>query len=162
MHVIVAAVGKLGTGPERALVEHYLARAQGVARRVGVADVHMREIAESRARSAAERRNDEAASLLEASRRLGPGVAQVALDASGAGWTSEALAARIGAWRDGARPVAFLIGGPDGHGEEAKAAAEAKLAFGACTWPHLLVRAMLCEQIYRAFSILAAHPYHRS
>jgi 23S rRNA (pseudouridine1915-N3)-methyltransferase len=86
----------------------------------------------------------------------------VVLDERGKAEASAAFAARLGAWRDdGVRNVAFLIGGADGHDARVRKRADAILSFGAMTWPHLLVRAMLAEQLYRAHSILAGHPYHR-
>jgi 23S rRNA (pseudouridine1915-N3)-methyltransferase len=90
------------------------------------------------------------------------GAAIVALDGRGRDLTSEDLALRLGRWRDeGVRVVAFLIGGADGLGEAARARASLVLALGRMTWPHQLVRVMLAEQVYRASTILAGHPYHR-
>ena len=86
----------------------------------------------------------------------------VVLDERGVALGSEPLAARLGAWRDdGVREARFLIGAADGHDAATRAAADLLLGFGPATWPHLLVRAMLAEQLYRATSILAGHPYHR-
>ena len=87
----------------------------------------------------------------------------VVLDERGAALSSAALADRLGDWRDaGVREVRFLIGPADGHGADTVERADLLLAFGPATWPHLLVRAMLAEQLYRAWSILANHPYHRA
>jgi 23S rRNA (pseudouridine1915-N3)-methyltransferase len=87
----------------------------------------------------------------------------VLLDERGKQLSSEEFAALLGRWRDdGAREVRFLIGAADGHGEAARDNADLLLGFGAMTWPHLLARAMLAEQLWRATSILAGHPYHRS
>lgn len=87
----------------------------------------------------------------------------VLLDERGKNLSSEDLAATLGRWRDeGVRETRFLIGAADGHGETARAEADLLLAFGKATWPHLMARAMLAEQLYRAASILAGHPYHRS
>ena len=92
-----------------------------------------------------------------------PGAALVALDERGRDLTSEALADQLGRWRDeGARAAAFLIGGPDGLGAAARERASLVLSLGRMTWPHMLVRAMLAEQLYRATTILAGHPYHRA
>lgn len=86
----------------------------------------------------------------------------VALDERGEALSSAALAKKLEAWRDnGVREAVFLIGAADGHGEAGRAAADLLLSFGLATWPHLLVRAMLAEQLFRATSILANHPYHR-
>ena len=94
---------------------------------------------------------------------LGPRTRTVLLDERGKQLTSEELAALIGRWRDdGVREARFMIGAADGHDDAARTGADLLLAFGAATWPHLMVRAMLAEQLYRATSILAGHPYHRS
>lgn len=86
----------------------------------------------------------------------------IALDERGEALTSMAFAKRLEAWRDGGmREARFLIGAADGHGDEGRAEADLLLSFGAATWPHLMVRAMLSEQLFRATAILANHPYHR-
>jgi 23S rRNA (pseudouridine1915-N3)-methyltransferase len=91
-----------------------------------------------------------------------PGTVTVLLDERGVSLTSEEFAARLGRWRDhGRRDIRFVIGGADGHDEAARQSADLLLAFGRATWPHLLVRAMLAEQLYRAVTILTGHPYHR-
>jgi 23S rRNA (pseudouridine1915-N3)-methyltransferase len=88
---------------------------------------------------------------------------EVLLDERGKQLSSEHFAALLGKWRDeGVREARFLIGAADGHGSAAREQADLLLGFGAMTWPHLLVRAMLAEQLWRATSILAGHPYHRS
>lgn len=87
----------------------------------------------------------------------------VLLDERGKQLTSEEFAALLGRWRDdGVREARFVIGAADGHSETERARADLLLAFGAATWPHLLARAMLLEQLFRATSILAGHPYHRA
>jgi len=87
----------------------------------------------------------------------------VLLDEHGRQMTSEEFATLLGRWRDeGVREARFHIGAADGHGAEAREKADLLLAFGAMTWPHLMARAMLAEQLWRATSILAGHPYHRS
>ena len=86
----------------------------------------------------------------------------VALDERGTALSSTELAKRLEGWRDGGkREARFLIGAADGHEEEQRRSADLLLSFGPATWPHLLVRAMLAEQLFRATSILANHPYHR-
>ncbi len=90
-------------------------------------------------------------------------VREVLLDEHGAQLTSEQFAALLGKWRDdGVREARFVIGAADGHGAAARASADLLLGFGVMTWPHLLARALLAEQLWRATSILAGHPYHRS
>jgi len=93
---------------------------------------------------------------------LPAGGVTVVLDERGKAISSADLAKKLEAWRDGGkREVRFLIGAADGHAEEQRRSADLLLSFGAATWPHLLVRAMLAEQLFRATSILANHPYHR-
>ena len=85
------------------------------------------------------------------------------LDEKGKNLSSEELAAHLGRWRDdGMREARFVLGAADGHTEEERAEADLLLAFGKATWPHLMARAMLAEQLYRATTILAGHPYHRA
>ena len=87
----------------------------------------------------------------------------VLLDERGKDMTSEQFAALLGRWRDdGVRETRFVIGAHDGHGDAARAEADLLISFGKATWPHLLVRAMLMEQLFRATAILAGHPYHRA
>jgi 23S rRNA (pseudouridine1915-N3)-methyltransferase len=87
----------------------------------------------------------------------------VLLDERGRNLDSEALARQLDTWRDGGmREARFVIGAANGHGDAQRAGADLLLAFGAATWPHLLARAMLMEQLFRATSILAGHPYHRA
>ena len=87
----------------------------------------------------------------------------VMLDERGRQMSSEEFAALLGRWRDdGVRECRFMIGAADGHGDAARESADLLIAFGAMTWPHMLARAMLAEQLWRATSILAGHPYHRS
>ncbi len=87
----------------------------------------------------------------------------VLLDEQGDNLPSEKFAALLGAWRDeGMRECRFVLGAADGHSDEERRGADLLLAFGKATWPHLLARAMLAEQLYRATAILAGHPYHRS
>jgi len=87
----------------------------------------------------------------------------VLLDERGKDLDSEKFADILDKWRDeGVREARFVLGAADGHGEEDREHADLLLAFGSATWPHLLARAMLMEQLYRATTILAGHPYHRS
>ena len=91
-----------------------------------------------------------------------PGAVLVALDERGRSWSSRELADRLAAWRDrGAATLAFAIGGANGLGPAVIEHADAVLSLGAMTWPHLMVRSLLLEQVYRAQQILAGHPYHR-
>ena len=85
----------------------------------------------------------------------------VALDGRGQTWSSEELATQLGKWRMDGRDLAFLIGGPDGHAAEVLARADQRWSLGPLTLPHMLVRLVLAEQLYRATTIIAGHPYHR-
>ncbi len=160
MRLVIAAVGRLKAGPERELARRYLDRIAQTGRGVGLDAPEMIELDESRARAPEQRKREEAAALKSA---LDPKLAIFALDENGKHLSSEAFAADIGRRRDdGAAGLAFVIGGADGLAEEFAAAADRKIAFGAMTWPHQIVRVLLAEQLYRAATILAGHPYHRS
>lgn len=155
----VLAVGRLRAGPEGELVARYLDRARAAGAAVGLTGFEVEESPESRRRTAAERKQEEQTALLA---RAG-GARRVVLDEAGRTMSSAELAALVGRWRDAAEgEVAFLVGGPDGHGDSVRAAADLVLSFGPMTWPHQLFRAMLAEQLYRAVTILARHPYHRA
>jgi 23S rRNA (pseudouridine1915-N3)-methyltransferase len=152
MEILIASVGRWKSGPARALYEEYAGRSAW--------PMALVEVEEKRKLPPAERREREAALLLAA--LPARDVRVVALDETGSGLTSETFARRLAAWRDqGTRTAAFLIGGDAGHGAAALARAELKLSLGPMTWPHLLVRGMLAEQLYRAQQIIAGHPYHR-
>ncbi len=158
MLITLAAVGRLKAGPERILVDRYLERAGQTGRALGLI-VAVRELPESRAGRADERMAQEAAALLAL---VPEGARLIALDERGETMGSEVFAGRLGAWRDGGqRDVVFAIGGADGHGEALRQRADHRLAFGAMTWPHQIVRLLLAEQVYRAMTILSGHPYHR-
>lgn len=160
MRLILAAIGKLKHAPERALFELYWQRLEQAGRAVSFSPVRLEELPEGRAAGPDQRKMDEAQRLL---RCIGDAEVRIALDERGKAMTSEALAAWIKARRDaGAKGMAFLIGGPDGHGDEALAGATLKLALGAMTLPHGLARVVLTEQLYRAATIISGHPYHRA
>jgi 23S rRNA (pseudouridine1915-N3)-methyltransferase len=159
MRLALVCVGKLKAGPERLLFDRYFKRLMEGARGAGLAGADLREIAESRARRPDERRAQEGAAILAA---LPKGGALVLLDERGAPATSEEWAADIGRARDESwSAYAVAIGGPDGLDPSLGARAHRVISFGAMTWPHQLVRVMAGEQIYRAMTILAGHPYHR-
>lgn len=159
MKLFLGSVGRLKAGPERELVSRYVERARAAARGVGLTGFDLRENDESRARRPEDRKAEEARDLLAL---LPAGARVIALDERGRNIASEALAADIGRARDEACPAyALLIGGPDGLDDSLRARADLTIAFGAVTWPHQLVRALAAEQLYRAITILAGHPYHR-
>ena len=151
MELLVVAVGRSRDAPISALFDEYVRRCPWPIRLV---EVQAKDIVTPERRMAAE------AKLLLAA--IPSGAAVVALDERGRDLASADLARQLGDWRDrGRRTTAFLIGGPDGLAENARAAADLRLAFGRQTWPHRLVRVMLAEQLYRATTILSGHPYHR-
>lgn len=159
MRIVIAAVGKLRE-EERALASRYVERVAAVGRPVALGPLEVREIAEGKAQARDVRLADEAARLLARSRTA---THHILLDERGKAVNSAAFASLLGDLRDrGEAEVAFLIGGPDGHGAAARAAASATLSLGALTLPHGLARIVLAEQVYRAATILAGHPYHRA
>ncbi len=159
MRIIIAAVGKLKSGPETELSERYAKRATQTGRALGLKAIEIIEIRESRADEAAKRMLEEAIALTTI---IPPGAAVVLLDVKGENRDSEQLAAQLSAWRANDAPaVVFIIGGADGFAPSLRDKANLRLSFGAATWPHQLVRVMLLEQLYRATTILTGHPYHR-
>jgi 23S rRNA (pseudouridine1915-N3)-methyltransferase len=158
MRLIVAAIGRARAAPEQTLFDDYARRLvrQGPA---GLT-LELREAEERRKLSVAARRAAEA-ELLAA--QIPKGALIVALDGRGKSLSSEDFAKQLARWRDdGTSDVVFLIGGADGLEPSLRQRATVTLSLGAMTWPHLLVRAMLAEQIYRAQSIQLGHPYHRA
>ncbi len=159
MRLIVAAVGRLKDA-ERELCERYAKRFDASGRTLGLGPLSISELNESRAASAELRKADEAARLLKAAAAA---TARVVLDESGKTLSSDAFAKWLAQTRDGGcKGLAFLIGGPDGHGGDAVQGAALKLSLGAMTLPHGIARAVLIEQLYRATTILSGHPYHRA
>ena len=159
MRLIVAAVGRLKDA-EHELCERYAKRLDAAGRALGLGPLSISEISENRSAEAAARKAEEAARLLKAASAAD---VRVALDESGRALSSEAFAKWIAKTRDeGCKTMAFLIGGPDGHGPAALAGAALKLSLGPLTLPHGLARAVLIEQLYRAATILSGHPYHRA
>jgi 23S rRNA (pseudouridine1915-N3)-methyltransferase len=160
MRLSVAAIGRLKDGPERELAERYRKRAERSGRRIGFRDVELIEIRESRAQEPAKRMIEESIALTQV---IPDKAVTVILDERGENLDSATLASRLGRWRDDGKPAAvFIIGGDDGLADSVRDRASLMLSFGAATWPHPLVRAMLFEQIYRAVTILSGHPYHRA
>lgn len=157
MRIIVAAIGKARAEPAQALFDDYARRLT----RSGPAGLTL-ELAEAedRRKLSVEARRAAEAELLLA--RIPKDAALVALDGRGKTLSSEDFARQLRRWRDdGTATLAFVIGGADGLDPALVKRARFVLSLGAMTWPHLLVRAMLAEQIYRAQSILLGHPYHR-
>ena len=160
MRITIAAVGKArAASGEQELCDLYCERARALGPKLGISKLDLLAVDTSRAANPEARMIEEAAKL---TKRLPEAAYLIALDEKGRGMNSGAFAKHIGRLRDsGVRDLVFLIGGPDGLASSLQDRAKDRLALGAQTWPHLLVRAMLAEQIYRACSILAGHPYHR-
>lgn len=159
MKVIIAAVGRLKDGPERELFERYRKRFDALTRQSAMGPIRLLEVPESRAASASARRDDEATRLM-ASLAEGTTIAQ--LDAGGQLLDSAAFTHDLIQRRDHGRDVAFLIGGPDGHGVAVLSARGRAISLGPMTLPHGLARVVLVEQLYRAATIAIGHPYHRA
>ena len=159
MRLLIAAVGRLKAGPERDLAARYRDRAAQLGRGLGFPGCDIVEIPESRARRPQDRCAEEGSAILAQAH----GAALVVYDERGrADVTSETFANRVAAWRDAARPsLVVVIGGPDGLDPAVRTRADLALSFGAATLPHGLVRVLALEQVYRALTILAGHPYHR-
>lgn len=148
------------SGPERELANRYLERLAKSGAPLGLDYAGLGEHAESRAAGVAERKRDEAARLVAP---LPDKTVLIALDETGKALSSEEFAAELGRLRDeGIRDIALLIGGPDGLDPDLRSRARLVLSLGRMTWPHQIARMLLAEQIYRATTILAGHPYHRS
>ena len=159
MRVLLLAVGRMKAGPERELLARYLERTQAMARGLGFSAVEVREVDEGRSRSPLDRKRLEALALTA---ELPAGGRVAVLDERGQSLSSEGFAQDLGRARDaGAAAYAVVIGGPDGFADEFRARADLCLAYGKATFPHQLVRVLAAEQIYRAATILAGHPYHR-
>lgn len=151
MEVHLIAVGRARRGPEQALFEHYTKRLRHPFKLI--------EVEEKRPLSGAELQQREASLLLSA---IPDGAAVIALDERGKHLDSPAFAQTLADWRDrGARSMAFLIGGADGLTDAVRTRADLILCLGKMTWPHMLVRGLVAEQLYRAQQISAGHPYHR-
>ena len=153
MRIGLHAVARLKAGPERALIDDYLSRADRIARPIGVRGVA--EVQTDAGPSAADDWAKQAA-------KLPAGARLIRFDEDGKAVSSAGFADLIGRARDGGTPdLCFLIGGADGFCADARAAAPEALSFGKMSWPHLLARVLAAEQIYRALSILSGAPYHR-
>lgn len=159
MRVLVGAVGRLKDGPERDLYQKYSQRLDDAGRSLAIGPLKLVEIVEGRQASAGQRQTDEGLRLMDGVRDAD---FRVALDAGGRTLSSEAFANLIARHRDdGVKAMAFLIGGPDGHGGDVLNMAHLKLSLGPMILPHGLARIVLAEQLYRATTILSGHPYHK-
>jgi 23S rRNA (pseudouridine1915-N3)-methyltransferase len=155
MRLHLCAVGRLKAGPERALVDDYVARLNRTGRMLSIGPLHEHEVEDKRGGGM----TAEAALL---ARAVPVGALMVAMDERGETLSSPDLAELLVRWRDaGRQDVAFVIGGADGLDPAVPRSADLVLSFGKMVWPHMLVRVMLAEQLYRAATIIAGGPYHR-
>lgn len=156
MRVHIVAVGRLRAGPERDLSDDYLTRFDRTGRALALGPANVIEVEDKKnAGMGAE------AALLE--KAIPNGALICIMDERGKVMTSPDFADQLGGWRDqGRQDIAFVIGGADGLDPAFRAKADAALSFGKMVWPHMLVRVMLSEQLYRAASILSGSPYHRA
>lgn len=155
MRVHLCAVGRLRGGPERDLIDDYVMRFNRTGRALGLGPFALSEVEDRKGGGM-----EAEAALL--SRAVPTGALTVVMDERGRTLTSPEFAEQLGKWRDaGRQDVAFCIGGADGLAPNFRHSADFALSFGAMVWPHMLVRVMLAEQLYRAASILAGSPYHR-
>ncbi|MBJ6372137.1 23S rRNA (pseudouridine(1915)-N(3))-methyltransferase RlmH [Sedimentitalea arenosa] len=156
MRVTICAVGRLRAGPELSQIEDYLTRFDRTGRAIGLGPARIVEVED--------RKRGGMAGEAELLRRAVPkGAAVCALDERGAQIDSVDFAERMASWRDeGRSELAFLIGGADGLDKSLRRQADMSLSFGKMVWPHMLVRVMLAEQLYRATTILTGGPYHRA
>lgn len=153
MHLVV--VGRLRAGPELDLIKDYLTRFDRTGRALGLGPAQVIEVEDKKGGGMAAE-----AALLE--KAIPSGALICCLDERGKVMSSPDFADQLGQWRDrGRQDVAFVIGGADGIDPALRERADALLSFGKMVWPHMLVRVMLSEQLYRAASILAGAPYHR-
>jgi 23S rRNA (pseudouridine1915-N3)-methyltransferase len=151
VRIRILCIGRMKDGPERELVDDYVARAQKTGKPLGYRGVEEIELTSSS-------KDDEGQRLLA---KHDKGIL-IRLDERGEAWTSQELSKRLACWRDaGEDSVSFVIGGADGTSPAVAAAARHTVSFGVQTWPHKLVRVLIAEQVYRALSIEAGSPYHR-
>ncbi len=159
----IFAIGRLKAGPAFDLCQDYQQRLQASGRGIGLDGLKFTEIEAPKGLTGKARQDRESALLL---RHVPDGATIVVLDETGKAMTSRGFANLIADIRDqGVGDIAFLIGGADGHGDvlhqQIKQNKARTLSFGPNTWPHMLVRVMLAEQLFRAATILSGHPYHR-
>ena len=159
MKMIIASIGRLKSGEEKPLFDKYVKRSRDIAKSTGINSIDFIELAESQNRSIEKRKEEESDAILKA---LPSPNYLITLDQTGKSLSSDKLSKLIHEQRtQNTKNFAFVIGGPDGLSSNILAKSNLTLAFGSMTWPHQLVRIMLVEQIYRAFTILNGHPYHR-
>ncbi len=155
MRISIVAVGRLRAGPEKTLLDDYLTRFDRTGRSLGLGPARVIEVEDKKNAGM----GAEAALLRKA---LPKGAVICTLDERGRVMSSPDFAKKLGGWRDaGRQDLALIIGGADGIDPNLRAEADFSISFGAMVWPHMMVRVMLAEQLYRAATILSGGPYHR-
>ncbi|WP_434615128.1 23S rRNA (pseudouridine(1915)-N(3))-methyltransferase RlmH [Tabrizicola sp. M-4] len=155
MRVHLCAVGRMRAGPERDLVDDYVTRFDRTGRALGLGPLTEHEVEDRKGGGM-----EAEAELL--SRAIPGGAFVVTMDERGKSLSSPEFSTELARWRDaGRQDVAFVIGGADGIAPSLRSRADFSISFGRMVWPHMLVRVMLAEQLYRAANILAGGPYHR-
>ncbi len=156
MRISIVAVGRLRAGPEKSLLDDYLTRLNRTGRGLSLGPARIIEVEDKKNAGM----GAEAALLRKA---LPKGAVICTLDERGRVMSSPDFAQKLGGWRDaGRQDLALIIGGADGIDPDLRAEADFSISFGAMVWPHMLVRVMLAEQLYRAATILSGGPYHRT
>lgn len=151
MRINIVAIGRLRAGPEKTLLDHFISRVSW--------PVNIREVEEKKNLTGSALKRREGELILENCPR---GAQVIVLDERGKEISSRAFAKKISDWQDdGIDDICIVIGGADGLDEAVRQRANLTISFGRLTWPHMLVRGMLVEQLYRAQQIIAGHPYHR-
>jgi len=156
MRLHICAVARLRAGPERALIDDYLTRVDRTGRALGLGPVAEHQVEDRKG-------GGMAAEAVLLAKAVPQGARIAVLDERGTVMSSPGFAELLAKWRDtGAQDAAFVIGGADGLDPDFRDRADTAISFGRMVWPHMLVRVMLAEQLYRAASILAGSPYHRA
>jgi len=158
MRITIGAVGILRGGPEHDLIAHYEKALKATGTKAGITALSFVEIDDRKVAKGPHGVQSASEALLQ---KIPKDCLLVALDEGGQTLSSKDFAARLQAWGRDHRDIAFIIGGADGLSDQLKSKAGFTLSLGLATWPHMLARAMLTEQIYRASTILCGHPYHR-
>ncbi|MFZ2102241.1 MAG: 23S rRNA (pseudouridine(1915)-N(3))-methyltransferase RlmH [Oricola sp.] len=160
MRLTIFPVGRMKSGPDAELVTRYADRLAKTGRALGFDFEGLVDIPESRAQTAEQRKADEGERCAALARETS--TVLILLDERGKSPSSRQFAEKLAEYRDGGTArIIFALGGPDGHDAGLRDTADMVLSFGNQTWPHQLARIMLCEQLYRAMTILSGHPYHR-
>jgi 23S rRNA (pseudouridine1915-N3)-methyltransferase len=159
LKLTIAAIGRMKAGPMAELVDTYAKRTRQAGRQAGITALNVADFAESRKSTASARAGEEAALLTNAAPS---GAVLIVLDERGKSVSTAEFAKIIKTeLESGTQDLVFAVGGPDGHSPEIRKKAQYMVSFGHMTWPHMLARVLLAEQIYRVVTILVNHPYHR-